>query len=65
MPIYEYKCDGCGKVTTELRPNSEREEPLECPRCNGSAEVILSTFATTTGDSKPDCWSSVSDCGPT
>ena len=65
MPIYEYKCPKCGEVTSELRSMSEREDPLECPRCGAAAEVILSRFATGKGDSRPGCWSSVDTCGPT
>lgn len=65
MPIYEYKCPGCGEVTSELRSMSQREKPLACPHCGGAAEVILSRFATGKGDSRPDCWSSSNECGPT
>jgi len=67
MPLYEYKCKSCGEVISELRTASQREEPLECPHCNGVAEVILSTFATPGGDagSRPDCWTSDTNCGPT
>jgi putative FmdB family regulatory protein len=65
MPIYEYKCNGCGEVMSELRPVSEREEPLVCQHCDGEAQVILSTFATTKGDSRPECWTSDTACGPT
>jgi putative FmdB family regulatory protein len=65
MPLYEYKCNGCGQINSELRPASDREEPLECPHCGGAAEVILSTFATTSGDARPECWTSDTTCGPT
>jgi putative FmdB family regulatory protein len=69
MPLYEYRCKSCGAVLTELRKASEREEPLECPHCQGSAEVIFSTFATSTGTSgpgsRPGCYSSDDVCGPT
>jgi putative FmdB family regulatory protein len=65
MPIYEYKCNNCEKVLSELRNASEREEPLECPHCGGTTEVILSTFATSSGDSRPGCYTSDDNCGPT
>lgn len=65
MPIYEYKCTKCGEVTAELRSMSERESPLACPRCGAPAEVILSTFATSSGESRPDCFGSAPDCGST
>lgn len=34
MPIYEYKCNMCDKVTKELRPVSECREPLTTPCLN-------------------------------
>ncbi len=69
MPLYEYKCKDCGTILTELRMASEREEPLQCPHCNGAAEVIFSTFATSSGNissgARPGCYSSDDVCGPT
>lgn len=69
MPLYEYRCRDCGKILTELRRASEREEPLQCPHCDGTADVILSTFATSSGNSgpgaRPGCYSSDDVCGPT
>jgi putative FmdB family regulatory protein len=68
MPLYEYKCRQCGKILTELRKASEREEPLQCPHCGGEADVILSTFATSSGGSpgaRPGCYGSDDVCGPT
>ena len=68
MPLYEYKCRDCGTILTELRKASEREEPLQCPHCAGTADVILSTFATSSGSgppARPGCYSSDDVCGPT
>lgn len=65
MPIYEYKCSSCGEIESELRSASEREKPLTCPHCGGEATVILSTFSTAKGDSRPECWTSDTACGPT
>lgn len=31
MPIYEYQCETCGEVRTELRRISERKKPLIGP----------------------------------
>lgn len=45
MPIYEYRCGGCGrKVSLLVRAAST--SPLACPRC-GSGELtrLFSTFA--------------------
>lgn len=45
MPLYEYKCDGCGEVFYELRRSAEREDPIACPDCGGEGKIIFSTFA--------------------
>ncbi len=55
MPLYEYRCQGCGHVSTELRPASKRDEPLVCPHCGGVAKVIFSTFATAVAESGSEC----------
>ncbi len=34
MPIYKYRCEGCGKVFEELRPSGERNTELPC-ECGG------------------------------
>jgi putative FmdB family regulatory protein len=69
MPLYEYKCKDCGAILSELRKASEREDPLQCPHCNGVADVIFSTFATSSGDRnpgpRPGCYTSDDACGPT
>lgn len=45
MPLYEYKCDKCEKVFSELRNMAEREDPIECPECGGKGKIMFSTFA--------------------
>jgi putative FmdB family regulatory protein len=47
MPIYEYKCDDCGRHYEQLRRMSDADAGLECPDCR-SARVNrqLSSFAT-------------------
>ncbi len=54
MPMYEYKCEKCGIVFSELRRISERIDPISCPECGGEAAVILSMFAQGKGDI-PSC----------
>ena len=46
MPIYEYQCDKCGKVTEALRSMSEADQPCECESC-GSKKThrLQSEFA--------------------
>ncbi|HVN71872.1 MAG TPA: FmdB family zinc ribbon protein [Desulfomonilia bacterium] len=33
MPIYEYKCLGCGHVTSVLTPGYSRPEGISCEKC--------------------------------
>jgi putative FmdB family regulatory protein len=50
MPIYEYKCEGCGKNYEQIRRMSDADSNLECPECQ-SREVKrqLSSFAAHSG----------------
>ena len=42
MPIYEYQCAGCGRVTEKWQKISEA--PLkECPDCGGSLTKLVSS----------------------
>lgn len=45
MPIYEYACENCGKVTQKLISFSQKTEEIECPECKGTAKNIVSTSA--------------------
>ncbi|MCH9036185.1 MAG: zinc ribbon domain-containing protein [Chloroflexi bacterium] len=52
MPVYEYKCPGCGNQFDLLRRMSQADEPVTCPSCNNGAQRVLSVFASfTTSDS--------------
>jgi putative FmdB family regulatory protein len=33
MPIYEYRCDDCGKISEFLMIKSEEMSPPQCKRC--------------------------------
>ncbi|MCC5828186.1 MAG: zinc ribbon domain-containing protein [Phycisphaeraceae bacterium] len=33
MPIYEYQCNKCGKVTEALRRMAEADQPQPCEHC--------------------------------
>lgn len=33
MPVYDYRCDRCTYVLSEIRTVSERDTPLDCPNC--------------------------------
>lgn len=44
MPIHEYKCTKCGKVTEALQKASDR--PLEkCQKCGGPLRKLISSPA--------------------
>ena len=46
MPLYEYRCRGCGHRFEVLQRMGEGESGLLCPRCGEQApERQLSTFA--------------------
>jgi putative FmdB family regulatory protein len=41
VPIYEYRCGSCGKITEALQKFSD--PPLsECPRCKGGLHKLIS-----------------------
>ena len=46
MPIYEYRCEECGKRSTSLLPSYSSPDP-PCPHCGKPAlRRLVSTFAT-------------------
>lgn len=52
MPLYEYRCDACGRTFEELRSSSEADAAIECPSCESRKTARrLSTFASGTGSS--------------
>lgn len=51
MPIYEYKCESCGKHYEQIRRMADADSGLECPGCqSASVQRQLSSFATTSGN---------------
>jgi putative FmdB family regulatory protein len=45
MPIYEYACENCGKVTEKLVNISSDNQETDCPECGGKAVKIMSASA--------------------
>ncbi|NLJ50152.1 MAG: zinc ribbon domain-containing protein [Candidatus Atribacteria bacterium] len=46
MPLYEYRCQDCGKIYQDLLPLKERDQGNKCPFCGSRAAVRLnSTFS--------------------
>ncbi len=45
MPIYEFKCEECGKSFEELIFKKEDEKKITCPYCGSKkVEKVLSSF---------------------
>jgi putative FmdB family regulatory protein len=52
MPLYEYRCDACGRTFEELRPSSHADAAIECPSCESLRPArTLSRFASGAGAS--------------
>ena len=44
MPIYEYSCTDCNLKFELIRPLSQATAMATCPKCEKSADGILSNF---------------------
>ena len=55
MPMYEYRCEGCGGEFELVQPMTARAEDTVCPHCQAKKAVrLLSGFASKiVGDHKP------------
>jgi len=54
MPIYEYRCEKCGRTFEELRRMSQSDEGLKCPYCESErVKRQMSAFATRGGCGAP------------
>ena len=52
MPVYEYYCDHCDRRFEALRPMSQSDAPMTCPRCaTPDARRLVSVFAAVSRDS--------------
>jgi len=45
MPIYEYKCSSCARLTSAFVRNVEKEVAPDCQYCGGKTARALSRFA--------------------
>lgn len=62
MPIYEYKCDGCGKKFEKLMRSYDAAPPA-CPSCEGEKVTMqLSTFAAHSGGSSSSAGADAPPC---
>jgi putative FmdB family regulatory protein len=55
MPLYEYRCEGCGEQFELVQPVSARAEETSCPHCHAQKSTrLMSSFASKiVGDHKP------------
>jgi putative FmdB family regulatory protein len=54
MPIYEYRCEECGKRSTSLLPSYSSPDP-PCPHCGKPAlRRLVSSFATVSSGESDD-----------
>lgn len=42
MPIYEYRCEACGAISSVFLPLSEHEKEIHCASCGAVARRIIS-----------------------
>jgi putative FmdB family regulatory protein len=50
MPIYEYRCEDCGRVFEMLRRYSDADSDLKCPTCESEdIQRQVSCFAASSG----------------
>jgi putative FmdB family regulatory protein len=64
VPIYEYRCDECGKRSSALLPSFSSPDPV-CTHCGKPAlKRLVSTFATArSGDDGGDDFGGSDDFG--
>ncbi|MAE67127.1 MAG: FmdB family transcriptional regulator [Phycisphaeraceae bacterium] len=54
MPVYEYECNDCGKITETLRRMNEADEKIACTHCGSTKTARThSVFATGTTNDAP------------
>ncbi len=65
MPIYEYKCTGCGNVFDGYKKMSEENGEEVCPDCGDNALKVRISLFSTLGEKKKggSCGSSGSPFG--
>ena len=63
VPLYEYECQKCGKLTEILQSRSEADKEVKCPEC-GSFEMSrkFSTFGVVMGSGKASSTESAASC---
>ena len=64
MPIYEYRCKGCGEIFEMFRLISERDATVKCPVCGKTdSERMISSFFGAFGGASGAAGYSADSCG--
>ena len=42
MPLYEYRCMKCRRLSEQMRPMAKRNDPATCATCGAAAARIIS-----------------------
>jgi len=52
MPIYEYRCKDCGKISEFLVGVSKEDDEIKCQHCGGKNldKILSKSFISTTGN---------------
>lgn len=53
MPLYEYKCTGCGLRFEEIVPQAKKSEIIECKKCGAEATKLISRFSSVIAGGSP------------
>jgi putative FmdB family regulatory protein len=59
MPIYEYECESCGKVTEALRSMAQADDKLACEHCKGNKTHRMHSVTAAVAGSGSDSASSL------
>ncbi len=54
MPLYEYRCESCGRAFEKLRSMKDADSGVICPECHSErVERLLSSFSSKMGSGAP------------
>jgi putative FmdB family regulatory protein len=45
MPIYEYECDRCARISSHVVMGANRKPRVACPHCGSRTRRVMSSFA--------------------
>lgn len=60
MPIYEFRCEGCGQVFEHLALTSKEQKQACCPECGGKALSRVMSSCASVVESGSSCGASAS-----